>query len=64
MKTETIRREPADSDGELVRRGSVLVFTGDFPEPITTKLVRDLIEMDREGRISAANGKLRNDGFP
>ena len=48
-----------DAGGQLVREGSVLVFTGDFAKPITTTLVRDLIELDREGRISAATGKLR-----
>ena len=40
------RLEPADAGGELVRKGSVLVFTGGFPEPITTAQVNKLIEQD------------------
>ena len=54
------RLEPVDGGGELVRKGSVLVFTGGFAEPITTAKVNELIEQDREGRISAGTGKLRN----
>ena len=53
------RLEPTDAGGELVRKGSVLVFTGSFPEPITTAQVNELIEQDREGRVMAAMGKLR-----
>jgi len=53
------RLEPADAGGELVREGSVLVFTGDFAEPITTAKVNELMERDREGRISAETRKLR-----
>jgi len=53
------RLEPADAGGELVRKGSVLVFTGSFPEPITTAQVNELIEQDREGRVTSAAGKLR-----
>ena len=54
-----IRLEPADAGGELVRKGSVLVFSGDFAEPITTATVNELIEEERESRITAAAGKLR-----
>ena len=54
------RLEPADAGGELVRKGSVLVFTGGFAEPITTAKVNELIEQDREGRITAGTGKLRS----
>ena len=53
------RLEPTDGGGRLVRKGSVLVFTVGFPEPITTAQVNELIEQDREGRITAATGKLR-----
>ena len=53
------RLEPTDAGGELVRKGTVLVFTGGFPEPITSAQVNNLIEQDREARISAATGKLR-----
>src|SRR5258708_39301743 len=51
------RLEPADAGGELVRKGSVLVFTGGFPEPITTAQVKEFIEQDRDGRIMAATGR-------
>ena len=53
------RLEPADAGGEMVRKGSVLVFTGGFAEAITTAKVNQLIEQDREGRIAAETGKLR-----
>jgi hypothetical protein len=53
------RLEPADSGGEIVRKGSVLVFTGHFAEPITTAKVNELIEEEREGRITAETRKLR-----
>ena len=53
------RLEPADSGGELVRKGSVLVFTGGFPEPISTAQVNDFIEQEREGRIKAITGRFR-----
>jgi AbrB family looped-hinge helix DNA binding protein len=53
------RLEPADAGGELVRKGSVLVFTGGFSGPITTAKVNELIEQEREGRITAETGKLR-----
>src|SRR5437588_5356285 len=53
------RLEPAGAGGELVRKGSVLVFTGGFPEPITTAQVNELLEQEREGRIMHATPKLR-----
>jgi AbrB family looped-hinge helix DNA binding protein len=53
------RLEPTDAGGELVREGSVLVFTGDFEEPITTAKVNELIEQDRAGRIREATSKVR-----
>jgi AbrB family looped-hinge helix DNA binding protein len=53
------RLEPTEAGGELVRKGSVLVFTGGFAEAITTARVNDLIREDREGRITAQTGKLR-----
>ena len=40
------RLEPAEGGGRLVRKGSVLVFTGEFAEPITTDRVNQLIEQD------------------
>jgi AbrB family looped-hinge helix DNA binding protein len=53
------RLEPADTGGELVRKGSVLVFTGGFSESITTTRIHELIEQDREGRIRTETGKRR-----
>lgn len=49
----------ANADGKLIRNGSVLAFTGEFTEPITTAKVNELIEQEREGRIKAETGKLR-----
>jgi AbrB family looped-hinge helix DNA binding protein len=53
------RLEPTDAGGELVRKGSVLIFTGGFAEPITTAKVTELLQQEREGRITAQTGKLR-----
>ncbi len=53
------RLEPTDAGGGLVRKGSVLVFSGDFAEPVTTAKVNELMEQDREGKISAETRKLR-----
>jgi bifunctional DNA-binding transcriptional regulator/antitoxin component of YhaV-PrlF toxin-antitoxin module len=53
------RLEPADAGGELVRKGSVLVFSGGFSEPITTGQVHEIIKNDRDGRLTAVTGKLR-----
>jgi AbrB family looped-hinge helix DNA binding protein len=53
------RLEPAEAGGEIIRKGSVLVFTGGFAEPITTAKVNELIQQDREGRIAGQTGKLR-----
>jgi hypothetical protein len=43
----------------MVRRGSVLVFTGGFSEPITTDQVNKIVEQERESRISAGTARLR-----
>jgi AbrB family looped-hinge helix DNA binding protein len=51
--------EPANASGELVRKGSVLVFTGEFAENITTDKIRELIEQERESRIATGVGKFR-----
>ena len=59
VEGNSFRLEPADVGGELVRKGTVMVFTGEFAEPITTAKVNELIEQDREGRIRAETGKLR-----
>ncbi len=55
---KTIKLEPTASAGLLVRKGGVLVFTGEFAEPITTEMVEGLIEEEREGRFAEATGKL------
>ncbi len=52
-----IRLEPVAAAGELVRKGNVLVFRGEFSEPITTELVNALITEDRE--YSAPIPKLK-----
>ena len=53
------RLEPTDPGGRLVREGSVLVFSGDFNEPITNEKVNELLEQEREARIAAGFGKPR-----
>lgn len=58
VEGNSIRLEPT-TVGEFVRKGAVLVFTGEFAEPITTRKVTDLIAKEREGRMSASAGKLR-----
>jgi AbrB family looped-hinge helix DNA binding protein len=59
VQGNSFRLEPAPSGGKLVRKGSVLVFTGGFAQPVTTEKVTELIEQDREHRISAGTGKPR-----
>src|SRR6266851_6789432 len=59
VEGNSFRLEPTDTGGKLVKKGSVLVFTGGFAEPITTAKVSKLIEQEREDRISTAMGKLR-----
>jgi AbrB family looped-hinge helix DNA binding protein len=58
VEGNSFRLEPTDAGGKLVRKGSVLVFTGDFAEPITSAAVDQLIAEEREGRISSAIGKI------
>ena len=59
VESNSFRLEPAHPGGELIRKGSVLVFTGDFAEPITTAKVNEIIEQQREDRMTASAGKLR-----
>jgi AbrB family looped-hinge helix DNA binding protein len=54
-----IRLEPSASGGELVRKGSVLVFTGEFAEPVTSGLVERLMGEDRERGLENLSGMLR-----
>lgn len=59
VEGNSIKLEPSDTGGKLVHKGSVLVFTGEFAEPITTAKVEELIQQEREGRFAAAVGKLK-----
>ena len=59
LEGDSIRLVPTSGAGELFRKGRVLVFRGDFAEPITTKKIDDLIEQEREGTVSSPTGKLR-----
>lgn len=59
VEGNSFRLEPTQAGGKLVRKGSVLVFTGGFAQSITTEKVNELIEQDREDRISDGTGKSR-----
>jgi len=59
VEGNSFKLEPTDPAGKLVKKGSLLVFTGGFAEPITTAKVNELLEREREGRISAGGGKFR-----
>ena len=59
IEGNSIKLEPTDTGGKLVREGTVLVFSGQFVEPITTSKVERLIEEERENRFADAAGKLR-----
>jgi len=48
VNNEGIHLEPTQPAGQLVRAGSVLVFRGQFDEPITTELVERMLEEDRQ----------------
>lgn len=51
-----IHLEPVAAAGELVRKGSMLVFRGHFDEPVTTELVERMLNEDRHQREeSSAN---------
>ena len=59
VEGNSFRLEPVDDGGKLVRKGSVLVFTGGFAEPVTTEKVNELLEQDRADRASFSGGKSR-----
>jgi len=59
VEGNSFRLEPTPAGGKLVRKGSVLVFTGGFAQPVTTEKVNELIAEDREDRISAGTGERR-----
>jgi AbrB family looped-hinge helix DNA binding protein len=54
-----IKLEPADPGGKLIRKGSVLVFTGEFPEPVTTDTIQRMIREDRESGVKDVGEQLR-----
>jgi AbrB family looped-hinge helix DNA binding protein len=54
-----IRLEPADAAGHLVRKGKVLVFTGEFSEPVTSEMIQKTLDEDRERGVRELAGKLR-----
>jgi AbrB family looped-hinge helix DNA binding protein len=53
------RLEPTEGGGKLVKKGSVLVFVDSSGEPVTAKMVNEILEKEREGRITAGAGKIR-----
>lgn len=59
VEGNSIKLEPASAAAELVRKGSVLVFTGEFAEPLTAKKIEDLIARERQERLASASGKMR-----
>jgi AbrB family looped-hinge helix DNA binding protein len=52
VEGNSFRLEPTDTENALVKKGSVLVFTGGFAEAITTAKVNEMIEEEREHRIA------------
>jgi len=59
VEGNSFRVEPTAAGGELIKKGSVLVFACRFAEPITTAQVIELIGQQREGRILAEGRKFR-----
>ena len=59
VEGNSIRLEPADPGGTLVRKGTVLVFRGEFAEPVTTAKVNQLLAQERDARLAAGAGKPR-----
>ncbi len=51
VEGKSIKLEPTDVAGTLVRKGRVLVFRGDFSEPLTTARVDELLHETREERF-------------
>src|SRR5262245_17150203 len=59
VEGNSIRLQPTSGGGELVRKGTVLVFSGEFAEPVTSRKVEDMLAQEREARLAASTGKLR-----
>jgi AbrB family looped-hinge helix DNA binding protein len=60
VEGKAIKLEPTDVAGSLVRKGRVLVFRGEFSEPLTAAKVDELLQETREERfpeITATNPK-------
>ena len=58
VEGDGLRMEPVNTGGELVRKGSVLVFTGGFTQRISAAKVNEILEKDREERIATGTGKV------
>ena len=54
-----IRLEPEEVVGSLVRKGNVLVFTGEFSERITDEVIDRMLEEDRQGKTHHLDQALR-----
>ena len=54
-----IHLEPLQATGELVRKGTMVVFRGEFAEPITTDLVNRLLNEDRNKPSAEVRMKSR-----
>jgi AbrB family looped-hinge helix DNA binding protein len=54
-----IHLEPLQANGELVRKGTMVVFRGEFAEPITPDLVERLLDEDRNRTSNAVQMKSR-----
>ena len=58
VEGNSFRLEPTDAGGKLVKKGAVLVFTGGFAEPITTRKINERIDQEQEDSISSVMRKL------
>jgi hypothetical protein len=59
VEGDSFRLAPTGGGGKLVKEGSVLVFTGEFAEPITIELVENMIAGDRAGAVVSTSKRLR-----
>jgi AbrB family looped-hinge helix DNA binding protein len=53
VEGKSIKLEPTDVAGTLVRKGRVLVFRGEFSEQLTTAKVDEVLQETREERFAA-----------
>ncbi|HTG45527.1 MAG TPA: AbrB/MazE/SpoVT family DNA-binding domain-containing protein [Verrucomicrobiae bacterium] len=54
-----IRLEPEEVVGSLVRKGNVLVFTGEFSARLTDEVIDQMLEEDRQGKTDNLDEALR-----